>query len=190
MWILFWISSPFSSEAWRLKAENWHLFCMRSSIQFWLGREEGRKFDHTNWERTCRNDQLTAPPHLAPQSASMHTSSCWSCKGNSTTSFGWLCLPTNSARIIDSRASCDRIYPRCSRCSKHDKPCQYGLRLSWPKANNKKRSLVQTIQDGLGATQNSSMPAFVNASNWDIQLHDYLWMSQGLIACWQMPTSN
>ncbi|KFX85920.1 hypothetical protein V490_09321 [Pseudogymnoascus sp. VKM F-3557] len=64
----------------------------------------------------------------------------------------------------DSRAACNR----------------YGLRLSWPKATNTKRSLTHSIQDVFGVAKSSSQTSFINATSWDIRLHDYLRMNQGL----------
>ncbi|OBT55360.1 hypothetical protein VE04_04851 [Pseudogymnoascus sp. 24MN13] len=90
----------------------------------------------------------------------MHANECWACR--------------------DSRAACNRVRPRCSKCAKSNRPCQYGLRLSWPKATNTKRSLTYSIQDVFGVAKSSSQTSFINATSWDIQLHDYLRMNQGL----------
>ncbi|KAH8912979.1 hypothetical protein BR93DRAFT_949035 [Coniochaeta sp. PMI_546] len=90
----------------------------------------------------------------------MHVNQCWACK--------------------DSRALCDRVHPRCSRCARSNRPCHYGLRLSWPKGSNKKRSLTHSVQDVVGTAKRFSQTSFVNATSWDIQLHDYLRMKQGL----------
>ncbi|KUJ14016.1 uncharacterized protein LY89DRAFT_651085 [Mollisia scopiformis] len=90
----------------------------------------------------------------------MHTNECWACK--------------------DSRVVCNRARPRCSRCAKSRRPCQYGLRLSWPKATNTKRSLTHSLQDVVGTAKGFSYTSFVNATSWDVQLHDYLRMNQGL----------
>lgn len=93
----------------------------------------------------------------------------------------WVHLGANYSSATDSRAVCNRIRPRCSRCAKSNRPCQYGLRLSWPKATNTKRSLTHSIQDVFGVAKSSSQTSFINATSWDIQLHDYLRMNQGLL---------
>ncbi|KAE8554519.1 hypothetical protein EYB25_003058 [Talaromyces marneffei] len=90
----------------------------------------------------------------------MHANDCWHCR--------------------DFRAICNRARPRCSRCVKSNRQCQYGLRLSWPKATNTKRSLTHSVQDGFGTAKRVSQASFVNATSWDIQLHHYLRMNQGL----------
>ncbi|PQE15835.1 Zinc-finger transcription factor protein [Rutstroemia sp. NJR-2017a BBW] len=106
----------------------------------------------------------------------MHTNECWACKVKYRSAF-----KANHSSIIDSRAVCNRVYPRCSRCAKSNKPCEYGLRLSWPKATNKKRSLTYSLQDVVGTRRGFSQMSFINATSWDIQLHDYLLMNQGLL---------
>lgn len=90
------------------------------------------------------------------------------------------CATYSSA--TDSRAICNRARPRCSRCAKSNRPCQYGLRLSWPKATNTKRSLTHSIQDRFGTAKSVSQTSFVNATSWDIQLHHYLRMNQGWLS--------
>lgn len=89
----------------------------------------------------------------------MNVNQCWACK--------------------DSRALCDRVRPRCARCARSNRPCHYGLRLSWPKGINKKRSLTHSVQHVVGTAKRFSQTSFVNATSWDIQLHDYLRMNQG-----------
>ncbi|KAB5562704.1 fungal-specific transcription factor domain-containing protein [Coniochaeta sp. 2T2.1] len=89
----------------------------------------------------------------------MHVNQCWACR--------------------DSRAVCNRVRPRCARCARLNRPCQYGLRLSWPKGINKKRSLTHSVQDRVGTAKRFSQTSFVNATSWDIQLHDYMRMNQG-----------
>lgn len=79
----------------------------------------------------------------------------------------------------DSRAPCNRARPRCSRCAKSNRQCQYGLRLSWPTTANTKRSLTHSIQNGIGTAKIVSQMNFVNTTTWDIQLHHFLRMNQG-----------
>ncbi|KAK9427515.1 fungal-specific transcription factor domain-containing protein [Lipomyces doorenjongii] len=99
-------------------------------------------------------------PTQSRDRSTMHANECWACR--------------------DSRAICNRARPRCSRCAKSNRPCQYGLRLSWPKATNTKRSLTHSVQDGFGTAKSVSQTSFVNATSWDMQLHHYLRMNQGL----------
>ncbi|PON20692.1 hypothetical protein TGAM01_v210477 [Trichoderma gamsii] len=90
----------------------------------------------------------------------MLSNECWACK--------------------DSRAVCNRARPQCSRCAKSNRLCQYGLRLSWPATANTKRSLTHSIQNGFETAKSVSQMDFVNTTTWDIQLHHYLRMNQGL----------
>ncbi|KAF2664013.1 hypothetical protein BT63DRAFT_429548 [Microthyrium microscopicum] len=90
----------------------------------------------------------------------MHANECWACG--------------------DSRAICNRERPRCSRCAKLNKPCRYGLRLSWPKKTSTKRSLTYPVQDVFNKAKTRHQISFLNATTWDIQLHEYLRMNQGL----------
>ncbi|PQE32560.1 zinc-finger transcription factor protein [Rutstroemia sp. NJR-2017a WRK4] len=112
----------------------------------------------------------------------MHTNECWACKGAVNVQVKYRsAFKANHSSIIDSRVVCNPIHPRCSRCAKFSRPCEYGLRLSWPKATNKKRSLTYSLQDVVGTRRGFSQTSFINATSWDIQLHDYLRMNQGLL---------
>ena len=101
-------------------------------------------------------------------------------------------LRANYSSATDSRAVCNRVRPCCSRCAKSKRPCQYGLRLSWPKATNTKRSLThsRSIQDVIGIAKGFSQTCFVNATSWDIQLHNHLRMNQGFPPSQNLPITQ
>ncbi|KAK9235895.1 fungal-specific transcription factor domain-containing protein [Lipomyces kononenkoae] len=100
----------------------------------------------------------------------MHVNQCWACR--------------------DSRAVCNRVRPRCARCARSNRSCHYGLRLSWPKGINKKRSLTHSVQGIVGTAKRFSQTSFVNATSWDIQLHDYLRMNQGFTSLRTLPVTQ
>ncbi|CAI7572340.1 unnamed protein product [Penicillium palitans] len=76
----------------------------------------------------------------------------------------------------DRRIRCDRTVPACSQCSQSNRTCKgYGLRLSWPKVDDKRRAMVARSS----LQQRSARPRFsnahlVNISTWDIEMHRYL----------------
>ncbi|KAL3471255.1 fungal-specific transcription factor domain-containing protein [Aspergillus californicus] len=74
----------------------------------------------------------------------------------------------------DRRILCDRALPTCTQCTRSSRPCKgYGLRLSWPKAKNDKRSIVRGPLRGQSSAQ-KGFSSLVNASSWDIRMHHYL----------------
>ncbi|OAX79763.1 hypothetical protein ACJ72_05917 [Emergomyces africanus] len=75
--------------------------------------------------------------------------------------------------ILDRRISCDRAIPRCTQCARSNRVCQgYQLRLSWPKDNDARRAVVaRLLRRGAAPHVSHSL---VNASSWDIELHQYL----------------
>ncbi|KAH8202048.1 hypothetical protein TruAng_003803 [Truncatella angustata] len=67
---------------------------------------------------------------------------------------------------------CDRTTPSCLRCSRSGRNCEgYGLRLSWPRANNRRRALIGTGPTGRARTGVLHNDGWVNASSRDIELH-------------------
>ncbi|KAL5342848.1 fungal-specific transcription factor domain-containing protein [Aspergillus crustosus] len=74
----------------------------------------------------------------------------------------------------DRRISCDRALPGCTQCAKGNRACKgYGVRLSWPKRNDAKRAMVGRASRQSAARQ-ASRPYLVNATTWDIMMHQYL----------------
>ncbi|CAK7200444.1 hypothetical protein SEUCBS139899_003139 [Sporothrix eucalyptigena] len=69
----------------------------------------------------------------------------------------------------DRKIACDRALPGCDKCRQRRKTCEgYGLRLSWPKDNDTRRSALGNghyIQ-----RQRTAAYEFVNASTQDINL--------------------
>lgn len=78
---------------------------------------------------------------------------------------------------LDRRISCDRGLPVCLHCIRSNLQCQgYGMRLSWPKASDRKRAL-HGIATPLKAKQSGDLASpfrIVNTSTWDIEIHYYL----------------
>lgn len=77
--------------------------------------------------------------------------------------------------LSDRRILCDRTLPVCSRCSQSNRTCKgYGVRLSWPKANDKRRAVVarSSLQQSTG--HRFSNARLVNISTWDIDMHRHL----------------
>ncbi|OQE03170.1 hypothetical protein PENSOL_c001G05336 [Penicillium solitum] len=76
----------------------------------------------------------------------------------------------------DRRILCDRTVPTCSQCSQSNRTCKgYGLRLSWPKANDKRRAMVaRSSLQHRSARPRFSNAHLVNTSTWDIEMHRYL----------------
>ncbi|KPA39051.1 arginine metabolism regulation protein ii [Fusarium langsethiae] len=70
------------------------------------------------------------------------------------------------------KVRCDQTLPKCNRCTKAGRDCEgYGLRLSWPRQNDKRRAIV-----GLHSKQArfKGIPLnhrLVNASSRDIELY-------------------
>ena len=101
---------------------------------------------------------------------------CTTCKGKRRTG------PRREARRPLTRPgraiSCDRARPNCMNCSQSNRKCQgYGLRLSWPRANDRRRAVVSK----LSPPSPTSPPAgqisdarFVHTTHWDIELYHSL----------------
>ncbi len=69
----------------------------------------------------------------------------------------------------DRKIGCDRTLPSCQNCTRRKKACSgYGLRLSWPHEEDRRRSIrTQNVKfEGL----TSSKIEFVNATSWDVDL--------------------
>ncbi|WYZ44447.1 hypothetical protein EsH8_VII_000883 [Colletotrichum jinshuiense] len=87
---------------------------------------------------------------------------------------------------IDRKISCDRRLPRCSSCIRSNRICQgYGLRLSWPRDGDRKRSVVGQVVSRPGSFQqhgHGSKPLYmINATSWDIEVYHYLSMRRSAI---------
>ncbi|KAJ3541913.1 hypothetical protein NM208_g4379 [Fusarium decemcellulare] len=80
---------------------------------------------------------------------------CWTCK--------------------DRKVQCDRALPKCQNCTRLEKDCQgYGLRLSWPRPNDKKRAIMgKPVQGPMRAGQGSGN-FFINTTWWDVNLYRQL----------------
>jgi hypothetical protein len=66
--------------------------------------------------------------------------------------------------------ACDRSRPRCQACSSSGRECLgYGLKLSWPRHDDKKRAIV--LEDSAQLPYSSVLEEFVRVSNIDIELY-------------------
>lgn len=89
---------------------------------------------------------------------------------------------------LDRRILCDRALPTCAQCFKSGRMCQgYGLRLSWPKARDRKRAKVGKLPRAKTVARRSMDQSLVNASSWDIEMHYYL---LGLVSESESPNST
>jgi hypothetical protein len=73
---------------------------------------------------------------------------------------------------LDRRILCDRILPTCLQCSRSKRICKgYGIRLSWPSANDGRRAVV--LKEGLQRAQSRPIAdsRLVHMSSWDIEMH-------------------
>ncbi|KAE8373968.1 fungal-specific transcription factor domain-containing protein [Aspergillus bertholletiae] len=88
--------------------------------------------------------------------------------------------PTDCATFQGCALRYDRARPKkpCTNCSRSNRKCQgYGLRLSWPRPNDRRRAVVSQ-----SALPSPSPPTagwisdarFVHTSNWDIELYNSL----------------
>jgi hypothetical protein len=77
----------------------------------------------------------------------------------------------------DRRILCDRGLPTCLQCIRSNRQCQgYGMRLSWPKANDRRRAMLGTAPPAKAKANRDLASPFriVNTSSWDIEIHHYL----------------
>ncbi|KAI0120973.1 fungal-specific transcription factor domain-containing protein [Xylariales sp. AK1849] len=78
---------------------------------------------------------------------------------------------TGCATCKGRAISCDRARPNCTNCSRSNRKCQwYGLRLSWPRANDRRRAVVSKSPPPPTAGQISDA-RFVHTSHWDFELY-------------------
>ncbi|KAI1152954.1 fungal-specific transcription factor domain-containing protein [Nemania diffusa] len=80
---------------------------------------------------------------------------CWTCK--------------------DRRVRCDLGLPNCANCARVQQVCQgYGVRLSWPKDGDTKRSIVSQVSAPLESSYESTDIELVHTSYFDIEMYHYL----------------
>jgi hypothetical protein len=73
---------------------------------------------------------------------------------------------------------CDGFKPECKQCSESNRKCQWsGLRLSWPRNNDRRRFIVSNSQSPCSSSPTSAQASdaqFVHTSNWDMELFHHL----------------
>ncbi|CEJ56417.1 hypothetical protein PMG11_02625 [Penicillium brasilianum] len=76
----------------------------------------------------------------------------------------------------DRRILCDRTIPVCTQCSHTNRICKgYVMRLSWPKANDKRRAVVARSSLQHNSTGHLFSDARqINISTWDIEMYRQL----------------
>ncbi|SPO07747.1 uncharacterized protein DNG_10442 [Cephalotrichum gorgonifer] len=75
---------------------------------------------------------------------------------------------------IDRKISCDRAVPACSNCVRSNRVCKgYGLRLSWPRDSDRKRSMIGPVppQRQRGRQVGSPSTWAIHVSSWDMELY-------------------
>lgn len=99
---------------------------------------------------------------------------CATCKGSTSPRRQEGRLLTLPGRAI----SCDGARPHCTNCSRSNRKCNgYGLKLSWPRANDRRRAVVSKSPPpdlSLPNTGSISDARFVHMSPWDIELYHRL----------------
>ncbi|OHW99958.1 hypothetical protein CSPAE12_01188 [Colletotrichum incanum] len=93
-------------------------------------------------------------------------------------------LKKRCGTCISRKISCDRRHPRCSNCVRSNRVCQgYGLRLSWPRDDDRKRMIVSRAGPFLKTSGRSNLSSglshMINATSWDIEVHQHLNTSHG-----------
>ena len=85
-----------------------------------------------------------------------------------------VCSPaTNSGP--DRAISCDRTKPKCTNCCRSNRKCQWhNLKLSWPGANDHRRSVVSKSSPSSPTQGRISHARFVHTTYWDMELHHNL----------------
>lgn len=95
---------------------------------------------------------------------------CWECRREDI-----LCLLLSKETYFGTgrRVSCDRTVPSCSNCLRANKTCQYGLRLSWPKEGDKRRSQVSnsSVRWRVPALDDHLGRFILNIEDCDMQLY-------------------
>ncbi|KAI1747826.1 fungal-specific transcription factor domain-containing protein [Xylaria castorea] len=80
---------------------------------------------------------------------------CWTCK--------------------DRRVRCDLGFPSCANCARVQQVCQgYGVRLSWPKDGDTKRSMLSGKPGSLIKTPTCNNIELVHTSAFDMEMYYYL----------------
>ncbi|KAK1979556.1 fungal-specific transcription factor domain-containing protein [Colletotrichum cereale] len=77
---------------------------------------------------------------------------------------------------IGRKISCDRRHPSCSSCVRSNRVCTgYGVRLSWPRKDDRKRMIVGQAGPLLKGSRHirpsSGQFHMINATFWDIKVH-------------------
>lgn len=95
--------------------------------------------------------------------------SCWTCRGGRSK------LVRNGDQTdkkVDRKIRCDAQLPICLNCIRAGRSCEgRGLRLAWPKSNDKRRSLT-AIPAKLPSQRRFKRTCFLNTTGEDIELLD------------------
>ncbi|KAI0441038.1 fungal-specific transcription factor domain-containing protein [Xylaria telfairii] len=92
---------------------------------------------------------------MPPAGKNKATRGCWTCK--------------------DRRVRCDLGFPNCANCARVQQVCQgYGVRLSWPRAGDKKRSMVGGVPGSLIQIPKRNNFELVHTSAFDMEMYYYL----------------
>lgn len=108
------------------------------------------------------------------------TKACWACRSK------WYYLLDRpflfAELVVDSKVRCDLSNPICSNCVRSGKSCQYGLRLSWPREGDARRSILSRGNYPIAPTGANFEPYFLNVGHTDTTL--------GFIISSSLPTAT
>lgn len=89
-------------------------------------------------------------------------------------SFSSVSVCAANIRKSDRRILCDKTSPVCKNCRKGRREClQDQIRLSWPRPNDPRRTIIGSKQNHDGLTWPRKF-IFVNTYTWHIELHNLL----------------
>jgi Fungal Zn(2)-Cys(6) binuclear cluster domain len=93
---------------------------------------------------------------------------CWACRSK----FRHLLYHfiSKAEFSADSKVRCTLSIPICSNCFRTGKNCQYGLRLSWPREGDARRSMVLGGKYLIPLAKSNIEPHFLNVGHVDTTL--------------------
>ncbi|PVH98335.1 hypothetical protein DM02DRAFT_596200 [Periconia macrospinosa] len=73
----------------------------------------------------------------------------------------------------ERKVRCDLTLPACGNCARSRRVCKgYGMQLSWPRENDKRRSIVSYSTRRENNASHLEIIRFLNSSSWDVSLSE------------------